>query len=150
MKAPSIVPDRRSCLTDLTVDQPPLPVSSSQAPMPLENILDSLDDGIIVLDRQGVILKANPSFCRLFTTSAEGMRAAEVVPGDTFREMLESEKPEVKVLNAVVDLLDDLAYEVQDMQELYDELSAVVDEIDEDLADVESELYDDDDDDWDD
>ena len=31
MKAPSIVPDRRSCLTDLTVDQPPLPVSSSQA-----------------------------------------------------------------------------------------------------------------------
>ena len=90
MKAPSIVPDRRSCLTDLTVDQPPLPPSSSQAPMPLENILDSLDDGIIVLDRQGVILKANPSFCRLFTTSAEGMRAAEVVPGDTFREMLDA------------------------------------------------------------
>ena len=60
---------------------------------------------------------------------------------------LEESKPEVKVLNAVVDLLDDLAYEVQDMQELYDELSAVVDEIDEDLADVESELYDDDDDD---
>ena len=60
---------------------------------------------------------------------------------------LDESKPEVKVLNAVVDLLDDLAYEVQDMQELYDELSAVVDEIDEDLADVESELYDDDDDD---
>ena len=59
---------------------------------------------------------------------------------------LDESKPEVKVLNAVVDLLDDLAYEVQDMQELYDELSAVVDEIDEDLADVESELYDDDDD----
>ena len=53
---------------------------------------------------------------------------------------LDESKPEVKVLNAVVDLLDDLAYEVQDMQELYDELSAVVDEIDEDLADVESEL----------
>ena len=90
MKAPSIVPDRRSCLTDLTVDQPPLPVSSSQAPMPLDNILDSLDDGIIVLDRQGVILKANPSFCRLFTSSAEGMRATEIVPGDTFREMLDA------------------------------------------------------------
>ena len=90
MKAPSIVPDRRSCLTDLTVDQPPLPVSSSQAPMPLENILDSLDDGIIVLDRQGVILKANPSFCRLFTSSSEGLKATDIVPGDTFRDMLEA------------------------------------------------------------
>lgn len=58
---------------------------------------------------------------------------------------LDENKPEVKVLNAVIDLLDDLAYDVQDMQELYDELSAQVDEIDEDLADVETELYDDED-----
>ena len=90
MKAPSIVPDRRSCFTDLTVDQPPMPASSSQPPMPLENILDSLDDAIIVLDGQGVILKANPSFCRLFATNAKGLRASEVVPGDTFRGMLDS------------------------------------------------------------
>lgn len=56
---------------------------------------------------------------------------------------LDESKPEVKVINAIIDLLDDIAYDVQDMEELYDELSAQVDEIDEDLADVESELYDD-------
>ena len=58
---------------------------------------------------------------------------------------LDESKPEVKVLNAIIDLLDDIAYDVQDMQELYDELSAQVDEIDEDLADVETELFDDED-----
>ncbi|MBQ4616107.1 MAG: PAS domain-containing protein [Mailhella sp.] len=91
MKAPSIVPNRESCFTDLTVDQPPLPATEiQQEPMSLENILDSLDDGIIILDKQGQILKANPSFCRLFTSSAEGMHAASVVPGSTFREMLDA------------------------------------------------------------
>ena len=89
MKAPSIIPNRESCFTDLTVDQPPLPVPSSPDPVPLEGILDSLDDGIIVLDRQGVILRANPSFCSLFTSSAEGLHAAAVVPGATFRDMLD-------------------------------------------------------------
>lgn len=58
---------------------------------------------------------------------------------------LDESKPEVKVLNAIIDLLDDIAYDVQDMEELYDELSAQVDEIDQDLADVETELYDDED-----
>ena len=52
---------------------------------------------------------------------------------------LDESKPEVKVLNAIVDLLDDMAFEVSDMEELYDELSAQVDEIDQDLADVESD-----------
>ena len=56
---------------------------------------------------------------------------------------LDDSKPEVKVLNAIIDLLDDLAYDVKDMEELYDELSDQVDEIDRDLADVETELYDD-------
>ena len=89
MKAPSIIPNRESCFTDLTVDQPPLPPSSSHEPIPLENILDSLDDAIIVLNRQGIILKANPSFCRLFTSSAEGLKATgnplsvHVCHGDT-------------------------------------------------------------------
>jgi len=91
MKAPSIIPNRESCFTDLTIDQPPLPVSPSNSEaVSLENILDSLDDGIIVLDRQGVILKANPSFCRLFTSSAVGQRAENVVPGSTFREMVDA------------------------------------------------------------
>ena len=58
---------------------------------------------------------------------------------------LDESKPEVKVINAIVDLLDDMAYSVADMEELYDELSAQVDEIDQDLADVESDVYDDED-----
>ena len=62
---------------------------------------------------------------------------------------LDESKPEVKVINAIVDLLDDIAYSVSDMEELYDELSAQVDEIDQDLADVESDIYDEDDDDCD-
>ncbi len=59
---------------------------------------------------------------------------------------LDETKPEVKIINAIVDLLDDLAYSVSEMEELYDDLSAQVDEIDQDLADVESDVYDDDDD----
>lgn len=58
---------------------------------------------------------------------------------------LDDTKPEVKVINAMLDLLDDIAYSVNDMEDLYDDLSGQVDEIDQDLADVESELYDDDD-----
>ena len=56
---------------------------------------------------------------------------------------LDESKPEVKVINAIVDLLDDMAYSVSDMEDLYDDLSAQVDEIDQDLADVESDVYDD-------
>lgn len=54
---------------------------------------------------------------------------------------LDQSKPEVKVINAIVDLLDDIAYDLTDMEELYDELADQVDEIDEDLSEVESELY---------
>ena len=57
---------------------------------------------------------------------------------------LDESKPEVKLINASVDVLDDIAYDVKDMEDLYDELSEQVDEIDQDLADVESELYDED------
>ncbi len=57
---------------------------------------------------------------------------------------LDENKPEVKVVNAIIDLLDDMAYSVAEMEELYDELSAQVDEIDQDLATVESDVYDDD------
>ena len=49
---------------------------------------------------------------------------------------LDESKPEVKVINAIVELLDDMAYSVSDMEELYDDLSAQVDEIDQDLAEV--------------
>lgn len=60
---------------------------------------------------------------------------------------LDENKPEVKLINAIIDLLDDITYDVQDMEELYDELSAQVEEIDEDLADVEREVFDDEDED---
>lgn len=56
---------------------------------------------------------------------------------------LDESKPEAKVINAIIDLLDDMAYSVTDMEDLYDELSAQVDEIDQDLADIESDVYDD-------
>lgn len=56
---------------------------------------------------------------------------------------LDETKPEVKVINAIVDLLDDISYDLTDMEELYDELADQVDEIDQDLADVETELFDD-------
>lgn len=56
---------------------------------------------------------------------------------------LDESKPEVKVINAILELLDDMAYSVSEMEDLFDELSAQVDEIDQDLADVESDVYDD-------
>ncbi|WP_405354958.1 CD1247 N-terminal domain-containing protein [Ruminococcus sp.] len=59
---------------------------------------------------------------------------------------LDESKPEVKVINAIIDLLDDMSYSVTDMEDLYDELSAQVDEIDQDLAEAETELYGEDDD----
>ena len=59
---------------------------------------------------------------------------------------LDESKPEVKVMNAIIDLLDDMSYSVTDMEDLYDELSAQVDEIDQDLAEAETELYGEDDD----
>ncbi len=55
---------------------------------------------------------------------------------------LDDSKPEVKVINAIIDLLDDIAYDVKDMEDLYDELSEQVDEIDQDLADLEDDFYD--------
>ena len=58
---------------------------------------------------------------------------------------LDASKPEVKVINAIIELLDEMAFSVSSVEDLYDELSAQVDEIDQDLADVESDVYDDDD-----
>ena len=87
MKAPSIVPNRESCFTDLTAqnaDSHPIGPLPAQT-IPFDSILDSLDEGVLILDKQGVVLKANPSFCQLFTTSAVGLPASAVVPGSTFR-----------------------------------------------------------------
>lgn len=62
---------------------------------------------------------------------------------------LDESKPEVKVINAMIDLLDDMANDLTEVGELYNDLADQVDEIDEDLADVESEVYNDEDDDVD-
>ena len=56
---------------------------------------------------------------------------------------LNEEKDEIKILNAVIDALDDIAYSVEDLDDRYDELSNMIYEIDEDLSDVEADLYDD-------
>ena len=58
---------------------------------------------------------------------------------------LDESKDEVKVINAIIDLLEDMAYDVVDMEDIVDDVCNQVDEIDEDLADVEEELYGDDD-----
>ncbi|MBQ5566116.1 MAG: hypothetical protein IIT42_04675 [Clostridia bacterium] len=60
---------------------------------------------------------------------------------------LDENNDTVKVLKAVIDLLDDISEELTDLGELYDDLTLQVDEIDQDLSIVEDDLYDDDEDD---
>lgn len=54
---------------------------------------------------------------------------------------LDESKDEVKVINAIIDLLEDMAYDVVDIEDIVDDVCNQVDEIDEDLAEVEEELY---------
>lgn len=61
---------------------------------------------------------------------------------------LDENKDEVKVINAIVDLLEDMAYDITDMEDIVDDVCNQVDEIDEDLAEVEDELYGDEDSEW--
>ncbi len=56
---------------------------------------------------------------------------------------LDENKDEVKVIKAMLELLEDMAVSVADLEDLYDEMSEQVDEIDEDLATIEDEFYDD-------
>ena len=62
---------------------------------------------------------------------------------------LDNNSKEVKVINAIVDLLEDLCDSVEEIEADMDELAGQVDEIDEDLADVEDLLYEDEDEDFD-
>ncbi len=54
---------------------------------------------------------------------------------------LDENKDEVKVLNAIIDLLEDMAYDVTDMEDIVDDVCDQVDEIDEDLSELEEEFY---------
>ena len=58
---------------------------------------------------------------------------------------LDEAKKETKVIKALIDLVDDLAFSLSELEEAFNELADQVDEIDEDLAMVEDDLYDDDD-----
>lgn len=55
---------------------------------------------------------------------------------------LDENKAEVKLISAIVDLLDDMALEVTDVEEELCELTEQVNEIDEDLGCLEDEVYD--------
>ena len=59
---------------------------------------------------------------------------------------LDAEKKEVKVLNAIVEMLDDMALTVADLEDGYSELSDQLDAVDEDLYSLEEDFYEEDDD----
>ena len=54
---------------------------------------------------------------------------------------LDESKDEVKVINAIIDLLEDMAYDVTDMEDIVDDVCNQVDEIDEDLSELEEQVY---------
>lgn len=56
---------------------------------------------------------------------------------------LNSEKDEVKVINALVDLLDDMTIKVTELDAALENTMAQVDEIDDSLAEVEEYVFDD-------
>ena len=56
---------------------------------------------------------------------------------------LDQSKDEVKVLNAIIELLDDMSFTVTQMEDLYDELSEQIDAVDEDLSYLEDDFYED-------
>ena len=60
---------------------------------------------------------------------------------------LDPEKPETKVINAMMDALDCLAEELEDSQDQIDMLADQLDAVDEDLDELESFVYEDFDDD---
>lgn len=56
---------------------------------------------------------------------------------------LDESKPETKVINAIVDVLNDIALTVTDNDERIEYLEGYTDELDDDLALLEDEVYDD-------
>lgn len=60
---------------------------------------------------------------------------------------LDTDKKEVKVLNAIIDLLDDIALTLADIEADHEELADQLDAVDEDLGTLEEEFYGDEDED---
>jgi len=63
---------------------------------------------------------------------------------------LDESKKEVKVLNAIIDLLDDMSISVADMEDGINDMADQLDAVDEDLGSMEDDFYDEDGDDEDD
>ena len=63
---------------------------------------------------------------------------------------LDDSKKEVKVLNAIIDLLDDLAMSLAELEDGYSDMADQLDAVDEDLGSLEDDFYGDDEDDEDD
>ena len=55
---------------------------------------------------------------------------------------LDENKDEVKVINAIIDLLDDMAASVTDIEDVVGEMGEQLDAVDEDLADLEQDFED--------
>ena len=55
---------------------------------------------------------------------------------------LDEDKDEVKIINAIVDVLDDMALSVADLEDEVASVEEIVDEIDEDLGDLEDYIVD--------
>lgn len=56
---------------------------------------------------------------------------------------LDDSKDEVKIINAVIDVLDDIALSVADLEDEVASVEEVIDDIDADLEDLEDVVYDD-------
>ncbi len=59
---------------------------------------------------------------------------------------INDDKPEGKLLLAMIDVLDDMALTVDDLDNEIAEMVEIIDEIDQDLGEVEGDIYGDDDD----
>ena len=60
---------------------------------------------------------------------------------------LNADEKEVKVINAIIGLLDDMALTVSDLEESMNDMGNQLDEVDEDLYYLEQDFYDEDEDD---
>ncbi|MBQ8784082.1 MAG: hypothetical protein IJZ57_09990 [Clostridia bacterium] len=58
---------------------------------------------------------------------------------------LEESKPETKLINAMIDVIDELALSVADLEDAVDMLTEQVDAVDEDLAELEDYVFEDED-----
>ena len=60
---------------------------------------------------------------------------------------LDAGKKEVKVLNAIIDLLDEMAFSMSELQDNVNDMADQLDAVDEDLGTLEDDFYDEDEDD---